>query len=152
MDIFTPVTEPPFCPNAACRFHRAPSGWRYIRNGTHSRKHPPLLVQRFQCLDCRRNFSMQTFRLGYWCRRQDLFEPIFSALMACAGIRQICRQLSLTRVSVACRIERLGRHCLLLNEMLRHKGVPTEPLVLDGFETFEYSQYAPMHLNLLVGS
>ena len=27
-----------------------------------------------------------------------------------------------------------------------------EPFVLDGFETFEHSQFAPMHLNLLVGA
>ena len=152
MDILKPVTQPPCCPNPECRFHRDATGWRWIRNGTHARKHPPHVVQRFQCLECRRTFSSQTFRLGYWCRRQDLFEPIFNALVACAGIRQISRQLSLTRVCVALRIERLGRHCLLLHETLRPKETPTERLVLDGFETFEYSQYAPMHLNLLVGS
>ena len=151
MEHFSPVTEPPFCPYVACQFHRNPVGWRYVRAGTHERKHPPKVVQRFQCLACERTFSTQTFKLGYWCRRQDLFEPVFQASMACAGLRQICRQLSLTRVTVACRIERLGRHCLLLNEMLRPKRAPTEPVVLDGFETFEHSQFAPMHLNLLVG-
>lgn len=151
MEAFSPVVEPPFCPYVACEFHRNPVGWRYVRAGTHERKHPPKVVQRFQCLACERTFSTQTFRLGYWCRRQDLFEPVFQAAMACSGLRQMCRQLSLTRVTVACRIERLGRHCLLLNEMLRPKQAPPEPLVLDGFETFEYSQFAPMHLNLLVG-
>ena len=152
MDIFEPVVEPPFCPYPDCAHHRSIAGWRYRCHGWYRRKHPPLQVQRFQCLSCRRCFSTQTFRVGYWCRRQDLFVPVFQALMACAGLRQVARQLSLTRVVVACRVERLARHCLLLNEILRPKGAPTEPLVLDGFETFEYSQYAPMHLNLLVGA
>lgn len=152
MDAFTPISKPPFCPNPKCRHHREPMGWRYVLDGTHARKNPPLIVQRFKCLTCRRGFSTQTHALGYWCRRQDTFEPVFRALASCSGLRQIARQLSLTRVAVTCRVERLGRHCLLLNEMLRPKAPPTEPLVLDGFETFEYSQYAPMHLNLLVGA
>lgn len=152
MDAFQPVTEPPFCPNPSCNFHRDPKGWTYVRAGTHARKHPPRIVQRFQCVACERTFSTQTFALGYWCRRQDLFAPIFLALMSCSCLRQICRQLSLTRVTAACRVERLGRHCLLLNRLLLPKSTPCEPLVLDGFETFEYSQFAPMHLNLLVGA
>ena len=152
MDALQPVTTPPFCPNPDCHHHRHPTGWTYIRRGTHARKHPPRIVQRFQCVACRRGFSTQTFALGYWCRRQDTFAPVFLALMSCSGLRQVARQLSLTRVSVTCRLERLARHCLLLNEMLRPKGPPREPLVLDGFETFEYSQYAPMHVNLLVGA
>jgi hypothetical protein len=48
--------------------------------------------------------------------------------------------------------ERLGRHCLLLHEALRPKDAPREPVVLDGFRTFEHSQYWPMDLNLLVGT
>jgi hypothetical protein len=41
---------------------------------------------------------------------------------------------------------------LLFHEKLRPKTAPTEPLVLDGFRTFEHSQYWPMDLNLLVGA
>ena len=152
MDAFTPLTTPPFCPNPKCPHHRDPTGWRYVLDGTHQRKHPPLIVQRFKCRTCKRSFSTQTHALGYWMRRQDLFVPVFQALASCSGLRQIARQLFLTRVQVSYRVERLARHCLLLNEMLRPKAPPTEPLVLDGFETFEYSQYAPMHLNLLVGA
>ena len=146
-----PATKPPFCPKPSCPHHRDPTGWRYVRNGTHSRKHPPFKVQRYKCLTCQRGFSAQTHALGYWMRRQDLFIPVFQALASCSGLRQIARQLFLTRVQVSYRVERLARHCLLLNEMLRPKGPLTERVVLDGFETFEHSQYAPMHLNLLVG-
>jgi hypothetical protein len=47
--------------------------------------------------------------------------------------------------------DRLGRHCLLFHEAMRPKQCPCEPLVLDGFRTFEHSQYWPMDVNLVVG-
>jgi hypothetical protein len=47
--------------------------------------------------------------------------------------------------------DRLGRHCLLFHERARPRSCPREPLVLDGFRSFEHSQYWPMDLNLLVG-
>ncbi|MEZ4290315.1 MAG: hypothetical protein R3E53_07165 [Myxococcota bacterium] len=47
--------------------------------------------------------------------------------------------------------DRLGRHCLLFHEKRRPGFCPTEPLVLDGFRSFEHSQYWPMDLNLVVG-
>jgi len=35
---------------------------------------------------------------------------------------------------------------------MRPKSTPNEPLVLDGFRTFEHSQYWPMDINLLIGT
>lgn len=35
---------------------------------------------------------------------------------------------------------------------MRPRGAPREPVVLDGFRSFEHSQYWPMDLNLLVGT
>jgi len=47
---------------------------------------------------------------------------------------------------------RLGRHCLLFQQLKAPPGPPTEPLVLDGLRTFEFSQYWPMDLNVVVGA
>jgi hypothetical protein len=47
---------------------------------------------------------------------------------------------------------RLGRHALLFLEAHRPRGAPREPLVVDGFESFAFSQYYPNHLNLAVGA
>jgi hypothetical protein len=49
-------------------------------------------------------------------------------------------------------VERLGRHCLLFHERLRPKLGPAEPLVVDGFESFEFSQYTPFHIHTAVGA
>jgi len=48
-------------------------------------------------------------------------------------------------------VERLGRHCLLFHERLRPKQALSESLVVDGLETFEFSQYTPVHLHTAVG-
>jgi hypothetical protein len=65
-------------------------------------------------------------------------------------LRQIAREIGLSHSSIQRQSERLGRHCLLFLEAHR-PPIPVEPLVLDGFRTFEHSQYWPFDLNLLVG-
>jgi len=47
---------------------------------------------------------------------------------------------------------RLGRHCLLFQQLFRDRAPLREPVVADGFESFEYSQYHPCHFHLVVGS
>lgn len=72
-------------------------------------------------------------------------------LVACSGIRQIAREMGVSPTTIQRLSERLGRHCLLFHERMRPGGTPKEPLVLDGFRSFEHSQYWPMDLNLLIG-
>jgi hypothetical protein len=64
----------------------------------------------------------------------------------------MAREAGVSHLTIQRLLERLGRHCLLLHEALRLRGAPAEPLVLDGFRTFEAGQYWPFDLNLLVGA
>ena len=48
-------------------------------------------------------------------------------------------------------LARAGRHCLLFHREQLEGVRLGEALVIDGFETFEYSQFFPFHLNLAVG-
>jgi hypothetical protein len=110
-------------------------------------------VQRYVCRSCGRNFSSQTFSTTYWLKHPRLLAPLFHRLVGCSALRQIAREFGLAHSSVQRQGERLGRHCLLFLEGLRSPGVaPSEPLVLDGFHSFEHSQYWPFELNLLVGA
>jgi hypothetical protein len=77
--------------------------------------------------------------------------PLFSRLLACSGLRQIAREFDVAPSTLQRQAERLGRHCLLLHEALRPRGVVSEPLVLDGFRTLESGKYWPFDLNLLIG-
>jgi transposase-like protein len=144
--------SPPFCPNPACPFHADPQGWRYVRRGYFERAATPTRVQRYRCSRCRRSFSSQTFSTTYWLKRPDLPRRLFLRLLACSAYRQIARDLAISPTTVLRQTERLGRHCLLFHEQLRPKQAPREPLVVDGFETFERSQDIPVHFHTAVGA
>lgn len=149
----SPATiPPPFCPNPECDSRTGSIPWRYKKKGFFDRRYRPCRVQRYVCLHCRRNFSSQTFSTTYWLRYTDLLEPLFHRLVGGSCLRQISRELGVTHSTLQHQAERLGRHCLLFHEQLRPRTAPDEPLVLDGFRTFEHSQYWPFDLNLLVGT
>jgi len=143
--------QPPFCPNPECPFHQNPQGWRFKKAGLFTRKSKPHRVQRYICLHCGRNFSTQTFSPTYWLKRADLLAPLFYRSVSCSGIRQMARELDVAPSTVMRQLERLGRHCLLFQHIHRPRQI-AEPLVIDGFETFEFSQYFPCHFNLAVGA
>ena len=143
---------PPFCPNSACRFHRRDRDlWRFEKHGTYNRQSPPYNVQRYRCVACRRTFGDQTFRVTYWLRRADLLRPVFFRLLGCSGYRQIAREFDVSPQTVAGISARLGRHCLLFHELRRPRGRIREPISLDSFVSFEYSQYYPTGYHLAAG-
>ena len=144
--------EPPFCPNQECRFHADPTGWEWNYAGTYERLAEPQEIQRFLCMTCNRSFSTQTFDTTYWLRRPDIQSILFRRILSCSGYRQIARELGVAHSTVQRQVERLGRHCLLFQHRHRPQTPPGEELVLDGFQSFEYSQYWPFHFNVLVGS
>ncbi len=144
--------RPPFCPNADCDSHAEPGLWRFKKKGFYTRLRGPRRVQRYVCQQCSRNFSSQTFSTTYWLKQPGLLRPLFHRLLGCSALRQIAREFGLHHSTVQRQSERLGRHCLLLLEELGPRGAPSEPLVLDGFRTFEFGQYWPFDLHLLVGA
>jgi hypothetical protein len=109
-------------------------------------------VQRYRCCHCHRHFSDQTFRTTYWLRRPELLLPVFHRLLGCSGFRQIAREFAVSPSTIAAHAARLGRHCLLFHQLHRPRGPLGEPLVLDGFLSFEYSQYHPTAFHLAVGA
>ena len=143
---------PPFCPNPECAFHRRGTGlWRWQRAGFFSRRAAPCRIQRFHCGNCGRYFSAQTFRTTYWLRRPELLLPTFHRLLGCSGFRQIAREFDASPQTVLAHAARLGRHCLLVHDRYRPRGTVTEPLVLDSFVSFEFSQYHPTGFHLIAG-
>ena len=145
--------EPPFCPNDSCDFHRQDRDkWRFIRAGFFRRKHLFGRIQRWRCLDCKRYFSAQTFRTDYWLKKPQLQLPLFMRLVSCSCARQIAREFRVSPETVLRQTARLGRHALLFHARNRPQGPITEPLAVDGIESFEFSQYTPVHYHLAVGN
>jgi transposase-like protein len=122
-----------------------------VKIGFYARAVSPKRVQRYRCDTCRRRFSDQTFSTSYWLRRPDLLVPTFHRLVACSGFRQIAREFEVSPSTIATHAARLGRHCLLFHEQNRPKGMIGEPLALDSFESFEWSQFYPTSYHVAVG-
>ena len=64
--------------------------------------------------------------------------------------RQLAKDLKVTPETINRHIARLGRHCMLFHQQMM-QGCPAAPeVVVDGFESFEYSQYFPIHHHIAV--
>ena len=64
--------------------------------------------------------------------------------------RQIARDLGVSPSTIDRHVARLGRHCLLFHQQLMEEVEPPTRLVVDGFESFEFSQYFPIHHHVAV--
>lgn len=145
------VWTPPHCPNPNCRYFNTFSReWPYKRKGVYLREASPQRIQRYTCLACRRNFSTQTFSTSYWQKHPQLIPRIAKMVVICACNRQIARTLGCSPETVARHVARLGRHCLLVQARELRRLSHIKEIVIDGFETFEWSQYFPFHHNVAV--
>ena len=146
------VLVPPHCPNPACRFHRPGNHlWKWIRYGFFVRPSDGRRIQRFRCDTCRRTFSTQTFESSYWLKRPDLLVPVFHRLQGCSGFRQIAREFEVSPQTILKVTARLGRQSLLFFEQHRPRRIE-EPVALDSFQSFEYSQDHPTLFHTVIGS
>jgi transposase-like protein len=155
---FTPVERlqrfrPPFCPRRDCPDHlRTRPGYRCHIHGSYTSKHAAA-VTRYRCLTCGKTFSRQAFSPTYYLKRPELLIPVAAGLVSGSAHRQIARLVDCAPSTVTRLSYRAGRHFLLvmgaaLEALL---GKPLEPIVLDHFETFEFSQDLPFGIATAVG-
>ncbi|MEZ4388234.1 MAG: hypothetical protein R3D98_11800 [Candidatus Krumholzibacteriia bacterium] len=62
-------------------------------------------------------------------------------VVGCMANRQIARDLRVSPPTIDRRVERLGRHCLLFHLQAVRDLAPRKEVAVDGFESFEFSQY-----------
>ena len=145
--------RPPFCPWPACSQHRRRTrGFRFRHHGSYATQRR--VVPRFLCLACHRTFSRQTFSTSYYLKRPELLLSLAAALQAGSALRQIARSLLCAPSTATGLAARLGRHALLLQaRALAHlRRRLAESVVLDHFETFEFTQDYPFGVATTVGS
>jgi len=146
--------HPRFCPWPPCPEHRRRRGLLPVRLHGAFFSRRGRRIPRFLCLRCRRTFSQNTFSLTYYLKRPELLRGVASLLQAGAAHRQIARSLGCAPSTVTRLSARLGRHALLLHaRALAALPSPlSEPIVLDHFETFEFTQDSPFGVATAVGA
>ncbi len=151
MDTNDPRFVPPHCPNPDCLYHQQlTEGWRYKCSGTFWSQSHQKSIQRFQCKPCRRSFSTQTFSTTYWLKRPDILAQLLTKTTGCMANRQIARDLHVAPSTIDRQLARLGRHCLLYHTQRMRTAKPVSAVVIDGFVSFEHSQFYPFHHHLAV--
>jgi transposase-like protein len=138
--------HPPHCPSPKCIYHHpVKGGFPCKEDGTYLRKTDNRRIQRYLCKSCGRSFSTQTFSITYWLKNPSLIKDVFMKTVGCMANRQIARDLDLNPSTIDRIISRLGRHSFLFHcKHLQNTPPPTE-IVVDGFVSFENSQYFPFH-------
>ncbi len=68
----------------------------------------------------------------------------------CMANRQIAHELRVSPQTIDLQLARLGRHCLLFHMDKITDMSPPGDITVDGFESFEFSQYFPFHHHLAV--
>ena len=145
------MITPPYCPYKECSQHFEGKHHHWYRcYGTHWTAAFGS-VQRYQCLVCKRTFSDQTFSLNYYAKRVISYEQIFRQLRSTAGVRDLSRNLEISRGSVENRLFRMAHWALGFHALSRQYMHLKEDLVADGFEGYLRSRYFPHHLNILIG-
>ena len=150
-ELYDPRWTPPHCPSPNCNYHSPlQPGWRFKRMGSYRRQAHPQRIRRFRCLHCGVTFSSQTFSTTYWLKKPRIFARLMTKVTGGMCNSQIATDLSVSPATIDRQVYRLGRHCLLFHgKMMKHKPSLKEA-ILDGFVSFEQSQYHPYHLHLVV--
>jgi transposase-like protein len=146
---------PSFCPNPKCPHHfddAQPGSYTgtFTSAGFYATRVSGL-VARFRCSSCGRYFSERTFSLDYYTKKTLDYAEVFRAVTASESVSAIARHLKCSSASVQNRLERLGRNALATHAHLIHGLGLAEDIVVDGFESFDRSQYFPNNFNLLLG-
>ena len=147
----TNTWAPPHCPNPNCLHHKTnDEPWPFKKIGYFRRLQTPTRIQRFTCKTCRRSFSTQTFSTSYWQKRPGLGANIFMKTVGGMANRQIARDLKVGPKTIDRHLSRIARHCMLFHHNMMQHSPPVQEIVIDGFESFEYSQYHPIHHHVAV--
>ncbi len=150
-ELYRPEWVPPHCPNRNCHFHNPlQEGWRWKRDGYHERKAHPRRIRRFKCKACGVTFSSQTFSTTYWLKRPDILEQLPTKVVSGACNSQIAYDLGVAPSTIDRQIYRLGRHAILFHTMMMKDHPPFDDAAVDGFVSFEQSQYHPFHFHVAV--
>lgn len=142
-----------FCPNPNCDYHQeAPSGGRWYRFKGHYHTKSRGLINRYLCKACGKNFSSQTYHTSYFLKKPDHFEEVLSRLVGGESLRAMSRAMGCSISLLTNRIDRLARQGLAFHSRFLQQAQKHEDICIDGFVSFDRSQYFPSEIPIAVGA
>jgi len=137
-----------FCPNPTCPHHQvAPEGSWYVALGFYYTKCFGD-VPRYRCKTCGRTFSSQTFSLDYFAKKRLDYRQIERLVSSSMSQRALSRHFKVSLGTINNRIQRLSHQSLATHTLLRPQAAPREPVCIDGFVSFDRSQYFPNNITI----
>jgi len=142
----------PFCPNPACLYHEAaPKGRWFLRLGFYHTKCFGN-VPRYRCKSCGHSFSSQTFSLDYFAKKILDYRQIERLVSSSMSQRALSRHFKVSLGTINNRIQRLSHQSLAMHTLLRPRASHREPVCIDGFVSFDRSQYFPNNITISLGA
>lgn len=139
------------CPNPNCPHYLKPvPGW-WAPHGSyitiaHGR------VRRVRCRACRATVSRQTFDIHYFAKRRLDLREIFVRQRGGSSLRDIGRELNVSRNAVQSASFRLGRQAMAGHTLLIKDWANSRHCAYDGLQSFVVSQDTPCHISHAVDS
>lgn len=135
-----------------CELKDPGSESRIIRRGHYRRKSDSRFIQRFKCLDCKRQFSLATSNPAFRQKKRQMNERLKKLICSGVSLRRSAKLLNISRTTVSRKLIFLGeRSRLKLAEMNRQKP-PAEVVEFDDQETSEHTKCKPLSITLAVES
>mgnify|MGYP000846768266 CR=1 FL=1 len=142
----------PFCPNPSCACHTPPPHESWFRPNGYYPTRAFGLVPRFICTSCHKSFSTQTFSTNYYAKKLVPLREIFLRHAEAQSGRAISRALHVSPSTIQNRLDRLARQSLALHARLRTLAKNHEDICIDGFVSFDRSQYFPSEITISVAA
>ncbi|PID81784.1 hypothetical protein CSB20_01200, partial [bacterium DOLZORAL124_64_63] len=144
MEIYGKNFQPPRCPRRNCKAHKGydnPQQWS--KWGTYTKKPSGQCIQRFKCKVCGDTYSRQAFNWDYWLKKPQNLHTLVMSAVGGACNRQVARILGCSSTTVDRQLARVARQAAIFHWSMVEKAAPPTEIEVDGFETFELSQYFP---------
>jgi hypothetical protein len=139
-----------FCPNSNCMWHLSAPGLRWFSLAGYHHTRAFGRVRRFKCHACGTTFSTQTFSIDYYAKRRIDYSQLLTQQCSSESIRALSRSFHVSCGTVLNKIDRLSRQALALHARLRRLVNIHEAVCVDGFVSFEVSQFFPSEVTLSI--
>ena len=139
----------PYCPIAESLKSERP---KVIRFGRFRRQSDSRVIQRFQCLACRKTFSHATFSPQVGQHKRQVNEILRRLLCSSVSQRRAAKILNLNRKTVVRKFLFLSRRARIRLDMTNLSFAPSTVIEFDDLETFEHTKCKPLSVTMAVES